>query len=164
MENPKSYNGLISLLMIIILTALCILFATGIISFNSNKTDDNTVNNNEINTLSTNDILRKIVGTYKKTTHSDCGVEETTLTIHNNGTADIYMNACVGGIESKNAIFSINEHQIYLIDKTCEMVSSNNGGTCTIDGGCYSGGCQPLWTFDYKIDGSNITIEDLIKQ
>jgi len=176
-EKQNNNKGVIALLIVIIviLLALCILFATGTISFNSNKmnnndTNENVNNNNqtnednniEDNTLSNNDVFKKLVGTYKKTTHSDaCGDSETTLTIRNNGTADIYIDdACAGESRATNAIFSINEKQIYIIDKTCKM----SGDNCSIGGGCYSGGCQPLWTFDYTIDDSNVTIEDLIKQ
>ena len=180
MEKQNNNKGVIALLIliIVILGTLCVLFATGTISFNANKANDSDVNENindsnqtnsnnniEANTSSTNDVLKKLIGTYKKTTHSDaCGDSETTLTIRNNGTADLYMNTCVGESSAKNAIFSINEKQIYLIDKTCEMISSSDGESCTIGGGCYSGGCSPLWTFDYSIDGSNVVIEDLIKQ
>ena len=183
MEKQNNNKGVITLLIviIIILATLCVLFATGTINFNSNKMNGNDVNqdinendnNNQTNEdnniddniLSINNVFKKLVGTYKTTSHSDaCGVSETTLTIHNNGTADLYMNTCVGDSVAKNAIFSLNEKQIYLIDKTCEMFSSNDGGSCTIGGGCYSGGCSPLWTFDYSIDGLNVAIEDLIKQ
>lgn len=74
---------------------------------------------------------------------------------------DIFINdACTGKSSATNAIFSINEKQIYIIDKTCKM----SGNNCSIGGGCYSGGCQPLWTFDYIIDGSNVKIDDFIKQ
>ena len=48
MENQKNNKGVITLLIVIIviLSALCVLFATGTISFNSNKVNDNDVNEN----------------------------------------------------------------------------------------------------------------------
>ena len=49
MENQKNNKGIIALLIVIIviLSALCILFATGTISFNSNKVNENDINNSE---------------------------------------------------------------------------------------------------------------------
>ena len=43
MENQKNNKGVIALLIVIIviLSALCVLFATGTISFNSNDIDNN---------------------------------------------------------------------------------------------------------------------------
>ena len=175
--GKQNNRGVILLLiiMVVMLLSLCILFATGIISFNSSDVNDCNVNENindsnqtnldnniETNTSVNNDVFKKLVGTYKKTTHSDaCGDSETILTIRNNGTVDLYIDdACTGESRATNAIFSFNEKQIYIIDKTCEM----SGENCSIGGGCYSGGCSPLWTFDYRIDGSNVIIEDLIKQ
>ena len=51
MEKPKNNKIVITLLalIIIILSVLCILFATGTISFNSNKVNDNDTNKNETN-------------------------------------------------------------------------------------------------------------------
>ena len=48
MENQKNNKGVITLLIVIIviLSALCVLFATGTISFNSNKVNDNDINEN----------------------------------------------------------------------------------------------------------------------
>ena len=48
MENQKSYKGIITLLIVIIimLSGLCVLFATGIISFKSINVDANKSNNN----------------------------------------------------------------------------------------------------------------------
>ena len=85
------------------------------------------------------------------------------MTVHNNGTADIYGNTCAGGSVVKNAIFSINEKQIYIIDKTCEL-SPQNGASCTIGNCGYTGSCSPLWTFNYTFDGKNVKIEDFIRQ
>lgn len=79
MENQKSYKGVIALLVviIIILATLCILFATGTISFNTNKVNengtneninDNNQNNNNDNddntVLDFNTILEKINGVW----------------------------------------------------------------------------------------------------
>lgn len=49
MENQKNNKGVIALLIVIIviLLALCVLFATGTISFNSNKVNNNEINNSE---------------------------------------------------------------------------------------------------------------------
>ena len=46
MENQKNNKGVITLLVVIIviLSVLCILFATGTISFNTNKVNDNNTN------------------------------------------------------------------------------------------------------------------------
>ena len=48
MDNQNNNKGIIALLIVIIviLSALCILFATGTISFNTNKVNDNDVNAN----------------------------------------------------------------------------------------------------------------------
>ena len=48
MENQKNNKGVIALLIVIIviLSTLCILFATGTISFNSNKANENDINEN----------------------------------------------------------------------------------------------------------------------
>lgn len=48
MENQKNNKGVIALLVVIIviLSVLCVLFATGIITFNSNKVNDNDINEN----------------------------------------------------------------------------------------------------------------------
>ena len=48
MENQKNNKGVITLLVVIIviLSVLCILFATGTISFNTNKVNDNNTNEN----------------------------------------------------------------------------------------------------------------------
>lgn len=173
MEKQNNNKGVVTLLIliIVILGTLCVLFATGTISFNTNKANDsdindsnqtNSNNNIETNTSGNNDVFKTLVGTYKKTTHSDaCGDSETILTIRDNGTADLYIDdACTGESRATNAIFSFNEKQIYIIDKTCKM----SGENCSIGGGCYSGGCQPLWTFGYKIDENKVTIDDFVKQ
>ena len=49
MENQKNNKGVIALLIVIIviLSALCVLLATGTISFNSNKVNENDINNSE---------------------------------------------------------------------------------------------------------------------
>jgi hypothetical protein len=56
-ENQKNNKGVIALLIviIIILSALCVLFATGTISFNSNKVNDNDSNENINDNNQTND-------------------------------------------------------------------------------------------------------------
>ena len=48
MENQNNNKGIITLLIVIIviLSTLCILFATGIISLNSNKANENDINEN----------------------------------------------------------------------------------------------------------------------
>jgi len=75
-ENRNNNKGVIALLIIIIaiLSALCVLFATGTISFNTNKENDNKINENinmndtdgednkNINELTTNEVLSQLVG------------------------------------------------------------------------------------------------------
>ena len=58
MENQKNNKGVIALLsiIIIILSALCILFATGTISFNSNKANDDEINENINDTNDDNNV------------------------------------------------------------------------------------------------------------
>ena len=58
MENQKNNKGVIALLVIIIviLSALCVLFATGTISFNSNEVNDNDVSENVNDNNENNDI------------------------------------------------------------------------------------------------------------
>ena len=58
MENQKNNKGVIALLIVIIviLSALCILFATGTISFNSNKANDDEVNENINDTNDDNNV------------------------------------------------------------------------------------------------------------
>ena len=50
MDNQKNNKGVIALLIVIsvILSALCVLFATGTISFNSNDVDNNDTNENVV--------------------------------------------------------------------------------------------------------------------
>ena len=59
MENSKNNKGVIALLIVIIviLSALCVLFATGTISFKSNDVDNNKTNQNvtDNNNVETND-------------------------------------------------------------------------------------------------------------
>lgn len=56
MENQKNNKGVIALLIVIIviLSALCILFATGMINFKSNNIDNNDINENT-NNISNNE-------------------------------------------------------------------------------------------------------------
>ncbi len=82
MEQEKNKNGVIILLavLVVILTVLCVLFATGTISFKSNETNNNTSDNNQVTDNSNNQVtdnsnnqevnqnniaLASLYGTYK---------------------------------------------------------------------------------------------------
>lgn len=71
MENQKNYKGVISLLIviIIILSALCVLFATGTISFKSNDVANNETNENiNDNNVENNDENNSIINDTKEET------------------------------------------------------------------------------------------------
>ena len=79
MENQKNNKGVIALLIVIIviLSALCILFATGTISFNSNKETDNVINENVNDNYQSDN--NKNVDVTKKFKLENNGVDENDL-------------------------------------------------------------------------------------
>ena len=66
MENQNNNKGVIILLIVIIviLLTLCVLFATGTISFNSNKVNDNDINENVTDNNQTNQEENNIANSY----------------------------------------------------------------------------------------------------
>lgn len=72
MENQKNNKGVIALLIVIIviLSALCVLFATGTINFKSNNVDNNDINENinDDNNVENNDENNSIINDTKEET------------------------------------------------------------------------------------------------
>ena len=154
MENKKNNSGVIALLIVIIviLLALCVLFATGTISFNSNRVNNEDANQNVVDNNSAENITTR---TYRFFGYNyNAGPDMyTTLKLYSNGKYDYYINEC-SAIGKFSGSYTETEDKISLFGKITTIFSGdisfkkiNNGNTlefnfnnpsCSETGGSFS--------------------------
>ena len=163
MEN-QNIKGLVASLIVIItlLFILCLLFATGAISFKSNKVDINETDQNIIDNESDQNIIDKLVGTYEykgeyvdndENIGNEFTVEQTTydkLKLNSSGYAEASAgNVRAGGYSAKGKWY-VSNNELIIVNEQCKAVVINNEVVYP--------NCHPTWTYNYKFENEKLIL------